>query len=67
MSLRFHNAMIEPTDEERGDLDEAYQRWQAAREGDSNDDEFEAANALIELLMQFAAIDYEEEDEDAQP
>lgn len=63
MSLRFHNAMIEPTDEERGELDEAYERWLAAREGDSNDDEFAAANELIDQLMRLASIDYEEEEQ----
>lgn len=64
MSLRFHNAGVEPTDEEREALDEAHKRWLAAREGDSNDDEFAAANELIELLMDFASIDYEEEEEE---
>jgi len=62
MSLRFHNAMIEPTDDEREELNEAYERWQAAREGDSNDDEFDAANGLIELLMEFASIEPEEDE-----
>jgi hypothetical protein len=65
MSLRFHNAMNEPSEEERAELDETYARWLDTREGDSNDDEFEAANELIELLMQFASITYEEEEEEA--
>ena len=60
--LQFHNAMIEPTPEERAELNEAYQQWLAAREGDSNDAEFEAANELIDQLMNFASITYEEEE-----
>lgn len=70
MSLQFHNAMLEPSDEERAELDEAHARWLAAQEGDSNDDEFAAANLLIDQLMQFASItaeDDEEEDEEEDP
>lgn len=64
MSLQFHNAAIEPSPEERAELNEAYASWLAAREGDSNDDEFEAANELIDQLMRLASVDYTEDDDD---
>lgn len=64
MSLSFHNAMLDPTPEEREALDEAYEQWQTAREGGSNDEEFEAAYELIDLLMDFASISYEEDQEE---
>lgn len=56
MALKFHNAMLEPSDEERSGLDAAHAAWLAAREGDSNDSEHEAAADLIDALMGFAQI-----------
>lgn len=53
-------------------IEDAYDEWNAAREGDSNDDELDAARSLIEALLDYASIteetaDYESCDECDEP